>query len=172
MQLLPAAPFNPPIFSDFRQLPLQPGNFLLHAPAIHFQLRFARAPAADTAPLPREMGPHSGQARQHVVELGQLHLNLALPRPGTLRKNIENEFGAIEHLHIGAKNFAKIAALSRRQIVIENYRVGGQSLTAGGNFVGLPLAHKRRCTRCIAFLGQQFEDGHPGRFRKLPKFSQ
>ena len=63
-------------------------------PAVGLELGFARSPEADAAADTREVGPHPGQARQQVLELRQLDLQLGFvaARPGG--EDVEDDFGA------------------------------------------------------------------------------
>src|SRR5437868_5586998 len=102
------------------QLPLQARNSLLHPAAVDFQLRLSRTARADAAGLPREVVPHASEARQQILQLRQLNLQAPLPTARALRKNVENELGAIEHL--AGKQVLQIAPLRRRKLVVENDR--------------------------------------------------
>ena len=44
------------------------------------------------------MGPHAGETGQQVLILGQLHLEAALPGPGPLGKDVQNQGAAVQHL--------------------------------------------------------------------------
>ena len=65
--------------------------------AVGLQLRFAGAAHADTALLPLQVGPAAHQARREMIQLRQLHLQLALETARTLGKNVENQTGAVDH---------------------------------------------------------------------------
>ena len=65
--------------------------------AVSFKLGFTWAAQADTAFLTFQMGPAANQARREVLQLGQFNLDLALVALCTLRKNVENQAGAIDH---------------------------------------------------------------------------
>src|SRR5204863_6177863 len=78
------------------QLALEPRDSFLHTPAVDFQLRFTRAACADPAGLPREVVPHSGEARQQILQLRKLDLQSAFPAARALRENIENQLCSVE----------------------------------------------------------------------------
>ena len=172
MQFLAATTFDAPVFTDFFKLPLQPRNFFLYPPPIDFELRFSRSPATDTAALPGQVRPHTSKTRQHVIELGEFDLNLAFTSPSALRKNIENEFRPVDYLYGWAKNFAEVATLRRRQVIVENHGIGGQRLTTVGDFGGFAFADESRRAGRIAFLGEQFENAHASGFREFPEFGK
>ena len=66
-------------------------------PAVGFELGFARAPETDTAADTRQVGPHPGQSRQHVLQLRQLDLELGFVAPGAGGEDVEDELGAVHH---------------------------------------------------------------------------
>ena len=71
-------------------------------PPVGFQLSFTRAARPDgrTATrrgLPYQMGPHTGQAGEKILILSQLDLKLSFTRPGTLRKDIQDETGTVQN---------------------------------------------------------------------------
>src|SRR5882672_207241 len=83
---------------------------IAHAATVHLQFRFTGAASANAAGQTRERGILSGnQTRQKVLQLGQLYLDLAFARLGTLRKNIEDELGTIDDLQVSS--FGKRADL-------------------------------------------------------------
>ena len=101
----------------------QRANAGANAPAVVLQLLLARAARADAAAQPGELGAASPQPRQQVVQLGQFHLQLALPAASSAGKNIQNQLGAVNHLQV---QFAlQIAQLRGREVVIEDDQVGG-----------------------------------------------
>src|SRR5258705_13259094 len=57
-----------------------------------------------------------------MLELRELHLELAFVTMGALRKDIENEADAIDNPAVQA--FFEIALLRRRQLMIENRKLG------------------------------------------------
>ena len=95
---------------------------LANFPAIDLELAFALAAAhADAALLPRQVSPEPRQPRQQMVQLRQLHLQLALARAGALGEDVENQRGAIEDFAL--ENLFKVAALGRAEFLVEHHRV-------------------------------------------------
>src|SRR5437762_6388815 len=78
------------------QFTLEPRDPFLDAATIDFQLRFPRTAGADAASLSRQVTPHSGQARQQILQLRELDLQSALTTSRALGEDVENELGAIE----------------------------------------------------------------------------
>ena len=59
---------------DLFKLFFKPGDFIEDDSSVGFDLCFAGAAQADAAPLPFEVGPHSGQPWQQVLILCKLNL--------------------------------------------------------------------------------------------------
>ena len=93
-------------------------------------LGFAGAARADAAAELRHGFAAAGQPRQHVLELRQLHLQLALAGAGVAGKNVEDELGAVEHA--ARQRGLEVAKLCGRKVVIEEDQVG----LGGGGYAG------------------------------------
>ena len=63
-----------------RSRSLQQLDAVVDQPAVGLELRFAGTAHADAAAELLEVGPHARQARQHVLELRELHLHLRFAR--------------------------------------------------------------------------------------------
>ena len=87
------------------------------AASIRLELRLTRPASADAASQPGHLDSAPGQPRRQVLQLGQLDLQAALPRPRMTREDVENQLRAVQHAPV--KLFLKIALLSRGQFVIE-----------------------------------------------------
>ena len=115
---------------------------LLHPAAVGFQLRFAFAAAhADAARLPRQVAPEPRQARQQMLELRQLDLQLAFARAGALGEDVENQRRAVQDFAV--ENLFEVAALRGRQFVVENDGVHVLAPAKFGEFLRLALADER-----------------------------
>ena len=66
--------------------------------AVHLELGLARTPGADAAAEPRERAAGADQARQQVLELRQLDLQLAFARARAPGEDVEDELRAIDDL--------------------------------------------------------------------------
>ena len=116
----PALALNRADFANPFQLPLQARNPFLDAAPIHFQLRFPWAAGPDSAGLARKVGPHSGEARQQILQLRELNLEPPFPAPRPLCENVEDKLGAVEDL--AREQIFQIASLRRRQFIVKNNR--------------------------------------------------
>jgi hypothetical protein len=85
-------------------------------------LGFTRAAQADTALLPLEVGPPAHQARAHVIQLGQLDLQLALVSTRALGEDIQDQPGTIQHAAL--EHALEVALLAGREGVVEDDQLG------------------------------------------------
>ncbi len=98
----------------FLQPLLQHVHALLQQPAVGFQLGFAGAAQADrTTALALQVGPAAHQARGHVLELRQLDLQLAFGAARALRKDVQDQAGAVDHAAL--QRTLQVALLDRAQ---------------------------------------------------------
>ena len=67
------------------------------APAVGFQFLFARSARADAAAQPRKFFAAPGKPRQQIIQLRQLHLQLAFARARVHGENIQNQLRAVNH---------------------------------------------------------------------------
>ena len=142
--------------------------------AVGLELRLAGAARADRrraarGRLAHEVRPHTGQARQQVLVLRQLHLQLPLARPGALGKDVKDQARAVEHAH--AEFLLQHAHLRRGELVVKHCEVAvvGEdqlpqlrhlALAEEGARVGRGLALQQRCHRLAA--GRLYERGELG----------
>ena len=66
-----------------------------------------------------EVRPHSGQARQQILILGQLDLRLGVRRPCAAREDVEDEQRAVEHERV--QRLLDVLLLRRLQVVVDNH---------------------------------------------------
>ena len=91
-------------------------DLLADDPSVRLQLRLAGPAGADAAAGAREVGPQAGQARQLVLELGQLHLEAALVGLGVLGEDVQDQAAAVEDLDL--EQLLQGALLIGRQLVV------------------------------------------------------
>ena len=117
----------------------QVGLELVHAPdeaaAVHLELRLARAPGADATGLLAERRAAAAQARQPVAQQRQLHLRLALGAARVLGEDVEDHRGAVDGG--AAEQLLQVAVLRRRQLVVEDDRVGVEAAAERGDLLRL-----------------------------------
>src|SRR5712664_994978 len=105
------------MLGDVLQPLLERGDLAADRAAIGFELGFARSPEADTAADTRQVGPHARQARQQILELRQLDLQLRFVAARARREDVENDLGAVHHAH--AEALLELDALHRREALVE-----------------------------------------------------
>jgi hypothetical protein len=84
----------------------------------------------------------SHQSRQEVLQLGELNLELAFTGSRTLREDVENQLGTVNHAAV--EYGLQIARLCRAQHMVDNDDGDVGGLAVGRHFRGLALAEERR----------------------------
>ena len=144
---------------------------LAHLAAIHLELALALAAAhANAALLPRQVRPEARQPRQQVVQLRQLHLELAFTRAGALGEDVENQRCAVENLAL--ENLLEVAALRRGEFLVEHYRVHPFLRTLIGELSSLAGADERRGVHPVEPLRAAPGDLPAGRADQFLQFIQ
>lgn len=101
------------------------------------------------------------QSRQHVLQLRQLDLNLALARLRALRKNIEDQLRTIDYFQV--RGVGNRSHLRRLQLPIENQCVSADLHGANKQFVQLPFTHHGSRIDSGASLNDFVNDCHARR---------
>ena len=76
-------------------------------PAVGLELRLARAARADAAAEALEVLPHAPHARQVVLELRELDLELPLGAHGVLGEDVEDQLRAVDHARLSSASSRK-----------------------------------------------------------------
>src|SRR6185437_10193641 len=103
-----------PVPLDVFELELESLDPAPNDPAVGLELGLTRTPETDAAPDTRKVGPHAGQPRQEVLELGQLDLEPCLPAPSPGRKDVEDDLGPVHHPDLELA--LEIRSLYRREL--------------------------------------------------------
>ena len=85
---------------DFLETALEQGDALADDASVGFDFLLARAAHTDTAALFLQVSPHTREAGEQVLVLGQLHLHLGVGGLGALGEDVEDEVGAVHHLAV------------------------------------------------------------------------
>ena len=103
-------------------------DLLADEASVRLELALARAPGADAAAGAREVGPQPRQARQVVLERGQLDLQAPLLRLGVAREDVDDQRRSVQHLAV--QQLLQAALLVGGQLVVddEHVEVGGRLL--------------------------------------------
>src|SRR5579883_1706751 len=107
-----------PVFAHLFDVAPQRTDPMTDLPAVHFEFCFTRTARADTTAETREVFAISGQARQPVLELSKLHLQLAFFGAGTTGKDIENQSRAVDDFSV--EDFFQILVLAWREFFVKD----------------------------------------------------
>ncbi len=138
--------------------------------AIGFELGFTRPAGADTAAKLAHGLALAGQARQLVLELRKLNLQLAFARAGVAGEDVQNELGAIDHAAFQPR--FEVAHLRGRQVVIEEHQVGAARGDHAVDLVDFACTHECGGVRAGAALDQGGGDFGSGGTRQLFELRQ
>ena len=127
---------------------------LIDPAAIGFQLRFARTSRADAAAQPRHLDSASGQPRQQIIQLRQLHLQLAFARAGAAGEYVQNQLRPVQNLAV--ERALQVALLGRSQIRIEQDHVGFVNINQIAKLFQLARSDERGGIRRSAGPGSMF----------------
>jgi hypothetical protein len=99
---------------------LQAHDLLTDAPAVDLELGLAGSARPDAAAAEaREVRPGPGQARQHVLELRQLDLQLAFEAAGAGGEDVEDQLAPVEHL--GVQTLGQRPLLAGAEILVDEH---------------------------------------------------
>ena len=137
--------------------------------SVEFDLLLARAAGlAQAATLPFKVGPAAHQPRRQVVELCELDLQLAFAALRTLRKDLEDQRRAIDHLDL--ERALEVALLRRAQRDVEHGEAGIGRLERSSEFLDLATTEEERRVRRLAARAQAPSDRQACGRRKLREF--
>ena len=161
----PAAALQRPGALDLAQVGLQPVHAPHQAAAVHLELGLARAPGPDATGLLAEGRAPAPQAGQPVAQEGQLHLGLALGAAGVLGEDVEDHRRAVDG---GApEQLLQVAVLGRRQLVVEDDRVGIEAAAQRGDLLRLAPPDERGRVGGVAPLHDAAHDVGAGAVHQL-----
>ena len=103
------------------QLPPQCGDPVARQAAVGLDLGLARASRAYAAAEPLQMGPQPAHAREVVLELRELHLQLALGRRRVVGEYVQDDRGAVDHRD--AHRLLEVPLLAREELVVDGHQV-------------------------------------------------
>src|SRR5690606_28463163 len=117
----PSSPVQSALAPDVLELAPQLRHARADPAPVDFELRFAGTARADPAAQPRKRLAQAAQPWKAIAQLGQLDLNLALPRAGSLSEDVEDELCPVDDPHL--EGALDIARLGRRELVVEDDKV-------------------------------------------------
>lgn len=156
--------------STFQPL-LQLFHPLLQQAAVGFQLGFARAAQADrTAALTLQVGPAAHQPGGHVPQLRQLDLQLAFMAARTLREDVQDQPGAVDHAPLQVA--LQIALLTGRQGVVDQHQIRAGGFGSRLDLFQLAAADQGRRARFVDARGERGRDRGARRLCKVGELLQ
>ena len=142
---------------------------LLRAAAADLELRLAGAAPADAAGEARERVVLLAEARQGVLELRELDLELAVRALGALREDVEDELRAVDDLEIALLGDRR--GLRGREIAIEDEDLRVELHGADDDLVELALAEHELRVDALAHLEDGVDDLDARRVRELAELA-
>src|SRR5262245_40329850 len=82
------------------KFPLEMRDAVSNPASVCFQFRFTGASRADSSAKARQLRALSGESRQQIPQLRQLHLNLSLPAVCPSSEDIEDQLGTVDHFNV------------------------------------------------------------------------
>ena len=113
---------NGPALLELAQPPLEEADASTREPSVGLELRLARPARADAAAEALEVLPHAPHAREVVLELRELDLELALGTSCVLGEDVEDQLRAIDDA--GAEGVLQAALLPGLELVVDDQRFG------------------------------------------------
>ena len=101
---------------DVAQAPAQREDAVAREAPVGLDLRLARPARADPAAEALEVRPQAAHAREVVLELGELDLELALGGPGVAGEDVEDDLGAVDDRDLERRS--SVALLARGELVV------------------------------------------------------
>ena len=148
---VPPAPLDTAGALDLREVLLQPADAVAQDPAVLLELLLTLAAAlAEAAALAREVAPLPGQAGEHVLEPGQLHLGARLTAASPLIEEVQDQRAAVHHGQL--RRLLQVLDLAPREVVVEQQQVGPQLAGGVADLLGLAAADEGGRVRRLARL--------------------
>jgi hypothetical protein len=152
---------------DLLDLALDVLDPLPDAAAVRLQLRLPGPPGADAAAQAREEDALAGQARQHVVELGQLDLQTALTGARAPGEDVEDQLRAVHGLALDRR--LDVALLRGGELVVEDHQVGLTLVGHARHLFHLAAADEGGRILALALLDQGADDAGTRAFHEQPE---
>ena len=129
--------------------------------AIRFELRLAGTACADAAAEPRQRVARADEPRQQVLQLRELHLQLAFARPRAAREDVEDQLRTVDHLSL--EPLLELPQLRGAQLVVEDDEVHAGFVARRRKRRHLAGADERRGIRLGPLLLHSQDDTRAGR---------
>jgi hypothetical protein len=106
------------------EAPLDDRDLVPCEPAVGLELALPRPPRPDAPAEALQVLPHAAHAREVVLELGELDLELALRAPRVLGEDVEDELCTVDDA--GLQRVLERALLRRRQFLVGDQHLGAR----------------------------------------------
>ncbi len=141
-------------------------------PPVGLELRLAGAPPprSRAAAGALEVLPHAAHAREVVLELGQLDLELALGRDGVLGEDVEDQLRPVDDAHV--ERLLEPPLLARVEVVVDDHRLRAGVRHRSLELRELPLPHVRARVGRRAVLQERADRLDAGGAHELAELDQ
>ena len=133
--------------------------------SIGLELGLTRSPHPDTAARLLEVRPHARETRQHVLELGELDLQLGFAGPRSRGEDVEDQLRPVHHAL--ARGVLDVLALGRPQLIVENDERRILRVDDGPELLDLSLSQVGRGVGPIDLLCDASDDDGTSRVDEL-----
>ena len=116
------------------------------------------------------MLPEAAHARQVVLELGELDLELALGADGVLGEDVEDQLRPVDHPRL--QRILELLLLDRRELVVDDQRLGARALEGLLQLLELALPDVRARVGPFPVLDELGYRLDAGRARQLAKLAE
>src|SRR5262249_2980100 len=155
---------------ELREAPLEQRDPASCLAAVALELGLAGAARADAAAEPLEMLPHAPHARQVVLELRQLHLELALGSHRVLREDVQDQLRSVDDARV--QGVLEEALLDRVELIVDEQGFGAERVVALLQLLELALADVGPPHGSSAVLHDAADRLDPGCARELLDFGE
>ena len=156
--------------SDLAQPALEQRDPPVRQPSVGLELRLARAARADPAAEALEVLPHAAHARQVVLELRELDLELPLGRDGVLGEDVEDQLRAVDDAR--RERVLERTLLSRLQLIVDDQYLGLAVAVGRLQLLELSLADIRARIRPRSVLDDLCDRRDAGGTRELAQLRE
>ena len=152
------------------QAPAQERDPPIGETTVGLELRLAGAARADAPAEALEVLPHAPHARQVVLELSELDLELSLGRDGVLREDVEDQLRPVDDA--GRQRVLERALLRRLELVVDDQHLGSCVAVRRLELLELALADVAPRIGPDAMLDDLSDGRHAGRPGELPQLRE
>src|SRR5439155_25177112 len=158
------------LLAQVLQDPLEQRDPPAGEPAVGFQLALPGAARPDPSAEALEVLPQPAHARQVVLELSELDLELALGADGVLGEDVEDQLRPVDDPN--REPVFEASLLGRRQLVVDQQGLGARLAEGALELRDLSLADVRPLVRSRPFLDDLADRLDARRARELAELPQ